>query len=275
VDGDCDGVADRTPTAEVCNGEDDDCNGTVDDVAPGTSGAKKLYRDADGDGHGDQNKWQWMCKPATGWVETADDCDDTRNDVYPGAAEVCGDGVDHNCNSVKDDPEVCGLTPIVVADVNDPTAQSATLKTCGATTSVDKSIDITEIVAKQDQKLIKFTVRLAGSPATTVCSSYTLQLGTLGKVYEMVYIYRPATVACGALEELSAYLKGAKVSTKATVGFNAATPGHVSFTIPKSEYFPSLTPPTYFLKACTNAKADAAKDITACAEDSCATPVHR
>jgi hypothetical protein len=42
--------------------------------------------DHDGDGH------PWC-----------DDCDDTRADVYPGAPEICGDGIDQNCNSVADD----------------------------------------------------------------------------------------------------------------------------------------------------------------------------
>jgi hypothetical protein len=32
-----------------------------------------------------------------------DDCDDGRADVYPGAPELCGDGVDQDCDSVSDD----------------------------------------------------------------------------------------------------------------------------------------------------------------------------
>jgi hypothetical protein len=31
------------------------------------------------------------------------DCDDTRADVHPGAAEICGDSVDQNCDSVADE----------------------------------------------------------------------------------------------------------------------------------------------------------------------------
>jgi hypothetical protein len=275
VDGDCDGLPDKPAAAEICNKEDDDCNGKIDDVAPGTAGAKLYYRDADGDGHGDQNQTRWSCAAEPGWVDNKSDCDDTRKDVNPAMTEVCGDGIDHNCNGAKEDPDICGLTPIVVTDVNDPQQQSATLKSCGTSSAIDKSLDITEIVAKQDKDLIKFTVRLAGAPATATCSSYALHLGTFAKSYELVLIYRPAIASCGGLAESEAYLKGQKFATKATMSFNAADPGHVAFTIPKAEYFPSLSTPSYYLKACTNAKADAVADLTVCADDSCETPVHR
>lgn len=274
ADGDCDGVADRTPAKESCNGEDDDCNGKIDDVSEGVAGAKLYYKDADGDGHGDQNASRWSCTAEAGWVETKGDCDDARKDVNPSITEVCGDGVDHDCDGTKEDADVCGLIPIVVPDVNDTQYQSATLKTC--TAGGDKPYDVTEIVAKQDKNAIKFTVRLAGAPATTACATYAIHLGTFAKVYEMVYLYRPGGATCSpALPELEVYFKGQKQTTKATTAFNAADPGHVSFTIPKTEYFPSLTTPTYYLKACANAKADAVKDLTDCVSDSCETPVHR
>ncbi len=277
VDGDCDGLADKEVKAETCNGEDDDCNGTIDDVAPGTSGAKLYYRDADGDKFGDLNKSKWLCAAEAGWVTDNGDCDDSRADVHPGLIEVCGDNVDHDCDGLKEDPDVCGLTPIVVSDVNDPMALSATLKTCGATSGIAKALDITELVAKQDKTAIKYTVRFAGSPALgPTCASYVLHLGTFDKAYEIAYVYRPAGATfCGALADFEVFQKGKKVATAATVAFNAADPGHVSFTIPKSEYFPSLSTPTYYLKACSNATSDAAKDLTDCTSDSCETPVHR
>ncbi len=274
VDGDCDGVADRPTSAEKCNNEDDDCNGKIDDVLAGAEGAKLYYRDADGDGHGDQNSSRWSCSAEPGWVENKTDCDDTRKDVNPSITEVCGDGIDHDCDGVKEDSDICGLIPIVVPDVNDQQYSSATLKTCsqGGT----KAYDLTEIVAKQDKDLIKYTVRLAGAPATSTCSTYALHIGTFAKVYEMVYIYRPGAIGCTpALPESEVYFKGQKQTSKAVMAFNAADPGHVSFTIPKTEYFPSLTTPTYYIKACANAKADAVKDLTDCVEDSCETPVHR
>lgn len=276
VDGDCDGEPDRPITVETCNGVDDDCNEKIDDVPSGTDGAKLYFRDADGDGHGDLATSRWICGSESGWVTSTDDCDDTRKDAYPGAPEQCGDGVDHDCDGSKEDADVCGLTPIVVTSVNDPQSMSGTMKTCGATSGLDPRLDITEIVAKQDATAVKFTIRLAGVPALDSCASYTLHLGTLAKDDELVYIYRPAITACAGLPETEVYKKGGQpMSSTAVMAFNAGSPGHVSFVLPKAEYFPLVPSPSYYLRACTNAKADAAKDLTDCASDSCETPVHR
>jgi hypothetical protein len=277
VDGDCDGRPDKTPSAEVCNGEDDDCNGLIDDVKPNTPGAKLYYRDADGDGYGDAQNVRWLCKPEAGWVEQGGDCDDSRKEIRPGAVELCGDDLDNNCDGLTDEASLCGLVPVQVPDINDPAYPSGTLKACGTTSGLDTALDITEIVAKQDKNAIKFTVRLAGSPALTSCASYTLQLGNDPlQDFEIVYVYRPAGgSACGTLPETVAYNKGKPFSSALVTAFNAASPGHVSFTVPKTEFFLLMTTPTYHLKACTNAKADAVGDLSACSADSCLTPVRR
>jgi hypothetical protein len=275
VDGDCDGEPDKPLKAETCNGEDDDCNGQIDDVAPNTAGAKRYYKDADGDGWGDLSHERWLCQPEAGWVETKDDCDDTRKEDNPGATEICGDNYDNDCDGVKEDYDVCGLTPIVVPDVTG-SYTSASLKTCSTTAGLDKSLDITEILGKQDAHAIKFTVRLAGSPATTTCTSYTLHLGDPSKsTYDLVYIYRPGITACGSIPSVEAYLKGQPLTSSVVTGFNAADPGHVSFILEKAEIFPELPSPTYKLRACANATADLVLDKTACVDDSCEVPVHR
>ena len=74
---DCwDGDASVFPGApELCDGLDNDCSGTIDDVP-----------DADGDG-----------------ADACSDCDDDEPDVRPGLAETCGDGLDNDCSGEVDE----------------------------------------------------------------------------------------------------------------------------------------------------------------------------
>lgn len=259
---------------ETCNGLDDDCNGIVDDMPAGTPSAHHLFRDADGDGFGVTASIAWLCQKLPGWSDKGGDCDDKRKDVNPGMTEVCGDGVDHDCDGVKEDGDICGLTPATVPDANEPISLGTILKTCGAT-ATPPALDVLELAAKQDNSQVRFTARLAGSPSVMTCASYVLHLGTSGKVYEAAYIYRPGAPCGGGLAKLEVFVKGVKLNTGATASFETSTPGSVSFLVPKSEWFPSLSTPSYFLKVCTNAVADAFKDLTDCASDSCEAPVHR
>jgi hypothetical protein len=105
--GDCDdSVASINPTAvEVCDGVDNNCDGTIDEDT--AVNAATWYLDADGDGFGDPAVSRRACAQPAGWVADSLDCDDSRADVYPGAPEVC-DGVDNRCNGVVDAGE--GLT---------------------------------------------------------------------------------------------------------------------------------------------------------------------
>jgi len=90
---------------EICNGEDDDCNGSVDDNA---TDAPNWYPDADADGYGDSSTSVLSCEPPTGYVAEDKatganaDCDDTNDDAYPGADETWYDGVDSDCAGDSD-----------------------------------------------------------------------------------------------------------------------------------------------------------------------------
>ncbi|HEY5924532.1 MAG TPA: putative metal-binding motif-containing protein [Kofleriaceae bacterium] len=97
--GDCDDSrADVHPGAtETCDLADNDCDTMIDDNVQTT-----YYRDADMDGHGNPAVTMAACMPITGYVASNDDCNDARNDVYPGRAEVC-DGVDNNCTAGIDE----------------------------------------------------------------------------------------------------------------------------------------------------------------------------
>jgi len=95
-DDDCDDdAASVYPTAtELCNGVDDDCDGSVDD---GATGSATWYADTDADSFGDAASGVNDCIQPSGTVTDATDCDDTDGSVYPGATEIPYDGIDQDC----------------------------------------------------------------------------------------------------------------------------------------------------------------------------------
>ncbi len=102
----CDGDCDESDPAvnpgaiELCNGLDDDCNALVDDDGAGDF-PWRVFADDDGDGFGDPFVWQTDCAGTDpGWVADGADCRDTDPAVNPDALEVCGDGVDNDCDGV-------------------------------------------------------------------------------------------------------------------------------------------------------------------------------
>ncbi|TNE91568.1 MAG: hypothetical protein EP330_05015 [Deltaproteobacteria bacterium] len=117
IDNDCDGGVDENLTDDAdgdgfteagsCEGSADDCNDFLVDVFPGATETcnglddncdgvvdEGVRVDADGDGY-----------PAPGCplVGVPVDCDDNDADVYPGAAEIAGNGVDEDCDGNQDE----------------------------------------------------------------------------------------------------------------------------------------------------------------------------
>ncbi|MES2638326.1 MAG: putative metal-binding motif-containing protein [Myxococcota bacterium] len=84
---------------EVCNGRDDDCDGTVD---IGAADGVNAYADTDGDGFGDPDAPVLLCGPEAGYVADATDCDDTDAAAYPDAPEQ-PNGRDDDCDGRADD----------------------------------------------------------------------------------------------------------------------------------------------------------------------------
>lgn len=65
------------------------------------------FYDADADGYGDILNFADACVPAVGYVLDGTDCNDTKPDIHPNAAEIC-DGLDNNCDSRADEAGAYG-----------------------------------------------------------------------------------------------------------------------------------------------------------------------
>ncbi len=74
---------------EVCDSQDNDCDGLIDDeddnVDLSTGGA--FYVDSDGDGYGNSNYSVMACELTEYLSANGDDCDDNESTTFPGAAE--------------------------------------------------------------------------------------------------------------------------------------------------------------------------------------------
>jgi Putative metal-binding motif/PQQ-like domain len=108
--GDCD---DSDPEVlpggvEVCDGNDDNCNGAVDEFLTST-----FFLDADSDGFGNAAIPLDACAQPAGYVVDSSDCDDLEGANFPGNVELC-DYTDNDCDLAVDE----GIDNVWYADVD-------------------------------------------------------------------------------------------------------------------------------------------------------------
>ncbi|MCB9761223.1 MAG: putative metal-binding motif-containing protein [Alphaproteobacteria bacterium] len=142
-DGDCNDIeAAAYPGAvEVCDGIDNNCDGTIDDADPAldVSSATTWYVDSDGDSFGDPSNTEVACEMPAGTVTDGNDCDDGDPDVYPGAVELCN-GVDDDCdpNTTEDGVATAwdssGNPQDITADVTGSSSAPAAIEVTGDAT---------------------------------------------------------------------------------------------------------------------------------------------
>ena len=107
--GDCDDNAGTVHpgSPELCDGEDNDCNGAIDEDLP----ISTYCQDDDGDGHGVQGEATVEgCGPTRGFGLCDNDCDVEDETIHPGAPELCN-GIDDNCDDRIDEDvrPTCGI----------------------------------------------------------------------------------------------------------------------------------------------------------------------
>ncbi len=93
---------------ELCDGQDNDCDGETDEED--AKGCGTFWIDQDADGYGAVDK-KCLCKPKSVFsAKEPGDCNDKDKSVNPGAPEICGNGKDDNCQGAETDKSAIGCT---------------------------------------------------------------------------------------------------------------------------------------------------------------------
>jgi hypothetical protein len=90
----------KSAEAEICNLQDDDCDGATD--GENTSDCQTFFYDFDNDEYGTDDS-KCLCETTGEYRATVEgDCNDNDPEVKPGNFEICNDGKDDNCDGLTD-----------------------------------------------------------------------------------------------------------------------------------------------------------------------------
>ena len=102
-----------TGATDICDGINNDCDGSFEEDAPTST----WYLDMDGDGYAPMGADSLVrCSQPTDYVDQLGDCNDDDINVFPGATEVCN-GISDDCDTPIDETANALCNPIISADL--------------------------------------------------------------------------------------------------------------------------------------------------------------
>ena len=133
------------------------------------------YADVDADGYGNASVSQVSCSGApANYVANNTDCNDTNATVHPGAVEICGDGIDNNCNGIVD--ETC-LTEIRSSQWNVTLASLQTQIVAYYIPNYQMyCFEVTKGSEVRTYEVAKYNFDLTRIPGTTYNTTYSIRV---------------------------------------------------------------------------------------------------
>jgi uncharacterized protein (TIGR02145 family) len=95
--------------------------------------ATAYYKDTDGDGYGVASSILYSCNGVpSGYAALTGDCDNNNSAIHPGATEICGNGIDDNCDGNIDEDCACTNPPTANAGSNTNVCEGSTVSLNGS-----------------------------------------------------------------------------------------------------------------------------------------------